>query len=294
MNTSEPDYSHLTRRHPCLSDGPGLRSGRLHLPVSPRCNIQCRFCRRAFNGLEERPGVARGILDLADVPALLARALELCPEIAVVGIAGPGDTLASDHALEAFRIVGRLQPDLVKCLSTNGLLLEERLSELLAVGVATVTVTVNGVRPETVSRIVASVALEGFRQAGEQAAEQLTRRQLAGIRAAAAAGLLVKVNMVLIPGLNDGEVAATAEAVRRAGAALFNLIPLLPQGDFARFRPPSCGDLQAARSLAEAHLPVFRHCHHCRADAVGVPGVSDLSGALYGASARPVETFSHG
>ena len=288
------DHGHLVKRHPCLGDGPGLRAGRLHLPVSPSCNIQCRFCLRAFNGREERPGVCRGILDLAAVPAVLAQALDLCPEISVVGIAGPGDTLASDHALEAFRIVDRLQPDLIKCLSTNGLLLEERLPELLAVGVATVTVTVNAVRPETVDRIVASVGLGGVRQGGIQAAGELTRRQLAGIAAADAAGLLVKVNMVLIPGLNDGEVADTAAAVRRAGAALFNLIPLLPQGQFARFRPPSCTDLQAARTAAEGHLPVFRHCQHCRADAVGVPGVSDLSGAVYGALGRPVETFSHG
>jgi nitrogen fixation protein NifB len=104
----------------------------------------------------------------------------------------------------------------------------------------------------------------------------------------------VKVNMVLIPGLNADEVAETARAVREAGAALFNLIPLLPQGEFAHLPVPSCTDLHAARTAAEAHVPVFRHCQHCRADAVGIPGVSDLSSEVYGSLGRPVETFSHG
>jgi nitrogen fixation protein NifB len=211
-----------------------------------------------------------------------------------VGIAGPGDTLASDHALRAFRRVDEVQPDLIKCLSTNGLLLEERLPELVAVGVSTLTVTVNAIRPGTVARIVASVVLGGQRLVGEAGARLLTGRQLAGIRAAASAGLLVKVNMVLIPGVNDGEVADTAKAVREAGAALFNLIPLLPQGAFSGFPAPSCADLHNARVAAEGQIPVFRHCQHCRADAVGIPGVSDHSGEIYGSLGRPVETFSHG
>jgi nitrogen fixation protein NifB len=288
------DFSHLVRRHPCLGGGPELRNGRLHLPVSPACNLQCRFCQRGFNGVEERPGVSRGILPVAQVPGVLARALELCPEISVVGIAGPGDTLATDHAVQAFRIVHQLQPGLIKCLSTNGLLLKERLPELLAVGVSTLTVTVNGITPGTVARVVATVALGGRRLDAAAGAGPLIMRQLAGIRATAAAGLLVKVNMVLIPGVNDHEVAETARAVKEAGAWMFNLIPLLPQGAFSGLQAPSCADLHAARTAAEGHLPVFRHCQHCRADAVGIPGVSDHSGEIYGSLGRPVETFSHG
>jgi nitrogen fixation protein NifB len=292
-NLRQP-FSHLVKRHPCLGGGPDMRNGRLHLPVSPACNLQCRFCQRRFNDVEERPGVTRGILGVEQVPAVLARALELCPEISVVGIAGPGDTLASDHAIRAFQLVHQLQPGLIKCLSTNGLLLEERLPELLAVGVSTLTVTVNGVTPDTVARVVASVAAGGRRLEAPAGARLLVERQLAGIRAAASAGLLVKVNMVLVPGVNDGEVAATAQAVKEAGAWMFNLIPLLPQGEFAELPAPSCADLHAARTAAEAHLLVFRHCQHCRADAVGIPGVSDHSEAIYGSLGRPVETFSHG
>jgi len=39
--------------------------------------------------------------------------------------------------------------------------------------------------------------------------------------------------------------------------------------------------LEAARRTAESFLPVFRKCAHCRADACGIPGVSDISRKLY-------------
>ena len=294
MSHSKRDFSHLEKRHPCLSEGPALRTGRLHLPVSPACNLACRFCLRTFNQEEVRPRVSRGLLDIGDVPGVLERALVLCPELSVVGIAGPGDTLATDHAIRAFRIVHDLQPGLIKCLSTNGLLLEERLPRLLPVGVSTVTVTVNSIRPATVNRITSTVSLWGIRLEGEEGARLLIARQRAGIRAAAAVGLLVKVNMVLIPGINDDEVGETAQAMKSDGASRFNLIPLLPQGEFAGRAAPGCAELSAARLEAERHISVFRHCQHCRADAVGIPGLTEFAGEIYGSLGRPVETYSHG
>jgi len=284
----------IASRHPCWSQDPRTRNGRIHLPVAPACNLQCRFCLRVFNAGEERPGVSRGILPVAEVPAVIERALALCPEITVAGIAGPGDTLASPHALEAFSLVQRHFPGLITCLSTNGLLLQQRLPELLAAGVGTVTVTVNGVRPETVGAVVASIRLGGVRFSGPEGARLLVQRQLAGIRAAVAAGIPVKVNMVLIPGVNDQEVDATARAVAQAGASLINLLPLLPQGGFAHLAPPTCAGLHGARQAARRHLPVFQHCQHCRADAVGIPGGTDFAGTLYGGLDSPGETFSHG
>ncbi|HWQ09424.1 MAG TPA: hypothetical protein VN436_09965, partial [Holophaga sp.] len=75
MSHPKRDFSHLVRRHPCMAEGPGPRTGRLHLPVSPACNLACRYCLRTFNEQEERPGVSRGILDIADVLGVLERAL---------------------------------------------------------------------------------------------------------------------------------------------------------------------------------------------------------------------------
>ncbi|HOK42374.1 MAG TPA: hypothetical protein PLD49_01730 [Thermoclostridium caenicola] len=105
-------FEKISNLHPCFSGGANMSRGRVHLPVSPACNIQCRFCKRSFNKSEQRPGVAGRLLTPEQAAQLVDKALTLCPEITVVGIAGPGDTLATTHALETFRLVHRRHPEL--------------------------------------------------------------------------------------------------------------------------------------------------------------------------------------
>lgn len=282
-----PMFGGLKRReaiddHPCFSEKAHNRNGRLHLPVSPACNIQCRFCTRASNTGENRPGVAAGLIRPEEAVDVVKRALQLCPQIKVVGIAGPGDTLATDHALRTFRLVHAAFPDLIMCLSTNGLNLPGKAQELLDAGVKTITVTVNAVRPEVLEKVVSWV----------KDGRDLTAAQLQGIRECAAAGITVKVNTVLIPGINDTHIGETAKAVSEAGAVRHNIIPLIPQNEFSGMQPPTCLQIEKARQEAGRYIDQFRHCKHCRADACGIPGVSDLSGELY--QGRELETFSHG
>jgi nitrogen fixation protein NifB len=81
------------------------------------------------------------------------KAKELCPELTVVGIAGPGDTLANDQALKAFRLVKDEFPELICCLSTNGFRLPDKVDEIAKIGIETLTVTVNAVDPEIEAKI---------------------------------------------------------------------------------------------------------------------------------------------
>ncbi|WP_052339857.1 radical SAM protein [Gorillibacterium massiliense] len=286
-------YGHLARRHPCFSAEGHFKHGRLHLPVSPACNIQCKFCKRAFNKAENRPGVAASILPPDKAAETVTKALALCPDITVAGIAGPGDTLATPHALEAFELIRQEHPGLIHCLSTNGLLLEGLAERIAAAGVQTVTVTVNGVDPGIVEQIVSAIVLDGRAIRGREAAETLIGAQLAGIRKAASLGLVVKINTVLIPGINDSHIGEIAAATRAAGASLINVIPLIPQHELSHIPAPDCFQLSDARRAAEEHLPVFRHCQQCRADACGIPGAGrDFASQLYD---QPLEeTFSHG
>lgn len=82
-------YSDLQNSHPCFG-GNKNHAGRIHLPVSPGCNIACRFCRRAINDIEDRPGVASKVITPEESLEALEKALNLCPEIKVAGIAGGG------------------------------------------------------------------------------------------------------------------------------------------------------------------------------------------------------------
>ncbi|MBP5243652.1 MAG: radical SAM protein, partial [Succinivibrio sp.] len=120
------NYQELCLKHPCYARGNKSKAGRIHLPVSPGCNIGCRFCDRKFNNFEKRPGVCSSILKPAQAVEVVRKSLELCEDISVVGIAGPGDTLATPYALETFRLIRKEFPKLFLCMSTNGLLLEEK------------------------------------------------------------------------------------------------------------------------------------------------------------------------
>ncbi|HEX2955103.1 MAG TPA: radical SAM protein, partial [Bacillota bacterium] len=193
-------FDHLIKKHPCFNGEAHFKYGRLHLPVSPDCNIQCGFCKRGFNKYEDRPGVSRMLLKPDQAVKLVAKALESCPELTVVGIAGPGDTLATDHALEVFEMVHQNFPQLMNCLSTNGLLLEEKAERVAAAGVKTVTVTVNAVDPAVLKHICSYIRYHDQYLTGEYAARLLISSQLAGIRRMVALGGIMKINTVLIPG----------------------------------------------------------------------------------------------
>jgi nitrogen fixation protein NifB len=284
-------FAHLAMNHPCLGRAP--HKGRLHLPVSPACNIKCRFCTRSFNDFECRPGVANLILSVDDACKTVEKALMLCPEIAVVGVAGPGDSLATDHAIRCFAALQEKFPQLIGCMSTNGLMLPDYVEDICKAGIQSVTVTVNAVEPSLLSQIVEKVVYRGKTLTGEKAAQTLLMRQLWGIQNLAAQDVLVKINTVLIPEINGGHIGEIARVTSALGASIHNIIPLIPQGDFADREAPDCAQLNAAREEAEQYLPVFRHCQHCRADACGLLGESGLESKLY-QHLRCENTFSHG
>ena len=295
MSLRANDLEHaLLRSHPCLTTTAPATNGRIHLPVSPICNIQCRFCSRQLDRHVARPGVTSTVLSPEAARDRVTVALKECPDITVAGIAGPGDPLASDHAIRTFGLIHEEHPELIKCMSTNGLRLAERADELERVGVKSITVTVNAVDPTILETIVPRIVYQGSVLAGRPAAERLIERQLAGIREVVGRGAFVKINMVLIPGVNDQHVAEVAKTTADLGAGRINLIPLIPSNGFSDHRPPNCKEIDDARQAAEEHLPVFRHCQRCRADACGIPGKKSLVFNDTQPHLEQATTFSHG
>jgi nitrogen fixation protein NifB len=84
--------------------------------------------------------------------------------------------------------------------------------------------------------------------------------------------MTVKVNTVLIPGINDDQVPLIAARVKELGAFVMNVMPLIPQSVFAHLQPPTPERLEAVRSANEKVIGQFRHCRQCRADAIGLIG----------------------
>jgi nitrogen fixation protein NifB len=286
----------IRTRHPCFSSGKPNNKGRIHLPVSPGCNIECQFCDRKINSTEQRPGVTSQILTPEEAVDVVRKSVALMPEMSVAGIAGPGDTLVTPYALKTFHLINKEFPDLIKCMSTNGLLLEDKADEVIDAGVSTITVTVNDVIPETLSKICGKVRYSGNVYEGTQAAELLISKQLAGIRRVSQAGLMVKVNTVFVPTINHEHIETIAKTVSGCGASLYNIIPLIPvRGTpFDAISACTCTEIDNARRQAEKHISVFRHCQRCRADAIGIPGGIDYSEQIYQNRITPEQTFSHG
>lgn len=287
------NYENLRRSHPCFG-GTQNNHGRIHLPVSPGCNIQCRFCDRKINDVEQRPGVTSQVITPKESVEVLRRALKLCPEITVAGIAGPGDTLASDYALETFRLIKEEFPNIIKCMSTNGLLLAERAEEILEVGIDSLTVTVNAVDPEIEAKLNSAIFYHGKKYEGVEAAKILIENQLEGIRRISKGGITIKVNTVLVPGINDNHIEEVAKTVSEAGATIYNIIPLIPQHELKDYPAPTCLQIDGARCRAEKYIDVFRHCQRCRADAVGLVGGKDYGDQIYQRRISHKDTFSHG
>ncbi|MEW6386261.1 MAG: radical SAM protein [Thermodesulfobacteriota bacterium] len=261
-------------RHPCFNAAVKGECGRAHLPVAPKCNILCNYCNRKYDCVNEsRPGVTSAVLTPHQAVAYLEEVVAREPRITVAGIAGPGDPFANPReTMETLRRVREKFPELLLCLATNGLGLPPHIEELADLRVSHVSLTINAVDPEVGRHIYSWVRDGKAVHRGLKAAELLLRRQLEAVAGLKAAGLTVKVNTIIIPGVNDRQVRAVAQRMAALGVDLLNLMPVYPNADtpFAGLPEPSAGQMQALRGEAEKFLPQMRHCTRCRADAVGL------------------------
>ena len=266
-------------KHPCYSHAAHSRYSRIHLPVAPACNLGCNYCERQIGGMSYhsyRPAVTDRILTpkeaLAKVAQYMAGA-DLKPAPTVVGIAGPGEPLHNPSTFETLRLVRDHYPELMLCLSTNGLLLPKCAERLRDLGVRTLTVTLNTIDPKIGERIYAYVRHNGEVLKDLEGAKALLENQLIGIEEAIKLGLVVKVNSILIPGINDdGHLEEVASTVKDLGVYIQNITPLIPLGKFRHLESPSCDALRWTRFRCEQIIRQFRLCQQCRADSVGIPG----------------------
>lgn len=269
--------------HPCYSAEAHWKYARMHLPVAPACNIQCRFCNRAFDCPNEtRPGVTSRLLKAEEAVALVRRVRGKMANLSVVGIAGPGEPLANEETFKTLELVSGEFPDMTLCLATNGLLLSQRAEELAAIGVKYVTVTINAIEAGIGAEIYSWVRDGGVTLTGQDAFQRLSERQWAGLEACIDEGLVVKVNSVLIPGVNDEELPRIALRASEAGALVQNVIPFLPVkgSEFEGRKAPNGLETRTVRDECRKRIPQIEHCARCRADAIGLLGC-DISSAFY-------------
>ncbi len=268
------------QNHPCYSEDAHHYFARMHVAVAPACNIQCHYCNRKYDcANESRPGVVSELLtpDQA-VKKTMAVAANI-PQMTVLGIAGPGDPLANpERTFETFRQLSKDAPDIKLCVSTNGLALPDAVEELSKHNIDHVTITINTVDPEIGAKIYPWIFWNNRRIKGVKGAKILIEQQQKGLEMLIAKGILVKVNSVMIPGVNDQHLAEVSKIVKAKGAFLHNVMPLIAEAEHGTFygvmgqRGPSAEELQELQDQCAGDMNMMRHCRQCRADAVGMLG----------------------
>lgn len=282
-------------KHPCFDERSRHLFARLHVPVAPKCNIQCAFCNRQFDCVNEsRPGVSSTILSPQQAAMYVGKMLQRDPRIAVVGIAGPGDPFANAaETLQTLRLVRAAHPDLLLCVATNGLALLPHVAALAELKVSHVSITINALDAEVAAPIYSWVR-DGHRvYRGFHAASLMISRQLEAVAALKRAGVVVKINTIIVPGVNDAHVGPLAAELARLGADIQNCIALYPVSGTAMesAAAPSPELMERVRAEAGRHLPQMRHCARCRADAAGLIGESlsdETIGLLRESAAGPI------
>jgi nitrogen fixation protein NifB len=280
-------------KHPCFNRDSAGTCGRVHLPVAPKCNIMCNFCNRKYDCVSEsRPGVTSAVLSPEQAVVYMDKVLEKEPRITVCGIAGPGDPLANPETMQTIRLLKEKYPQMLFCLSTNGLALPAQAAELARLGVSHVTVTITAVDPKIGARVYAWIRDGKVIHRGEAAARLLLERQLEGIKILKEHGVIVKSNTIVIPGVNDHHVLEISKVLAELGVDIQNIMPVKPVADtaFAEVVEPDHALIHGLREQAGTLLPQMTHCKRCRADAVGLL-CNDRSGELselLGSCARTV------
>ncbi len=181
-----------------LLDSLGRPLSNLRVSVTDRCNLRCQYCmpEREYSWLPRSD-----VLDFEEI----ARLVEVFTSAGVDGVRLTGGE----------PLVRRDLPRLVELLAgnpairdlaitTNGVLLEEQVQALKSAGLHRVTVSLDTLRRDRFESLTRSDAHE---------------RVLAGISAAARAGMRdLKIDSVLMRGVNDDEILSLLEYGRDAGA----------------------------------------------------------------------------
>lgn len=283
-------------QHPCFNPDAHRRVARVHLPVAPDCNVGCNFCNRKFDCLNEsRPGVTSAVLSPHQALAYMDRLTDLLEmPIGVVGIAGPGDPFANVQAtLNTLRLVREHYPRTILCVASNGLNLAPFVDDLADLETSHVTITVNAVDPEIGSRIYRFVRFGRQVYRGRCGAELLWARQKQAIEALKSRGIMVKINSIILPSVNDHHIKEIARTAAALGADVHNCIPLcaVEGTPFGSLPEPDARMVSSIRADCAAHMPQMSHCARCRADAAGLLGDDNaelVDQALRDASALPL------
>jgi cyclic pyranopterin phosphate synthase len=196
----------------------------LRISITDRCNFRCSYCMPE----EGMKWLDRGELLTYEEQTRVAR---ICVErygFNAVRITG-GEPTVRAHLSRLFELLSPLGVDLA--MTTNGVRLPELAHDLAAAGLNRVNISLDSLRPETFVALTKRDELD---------------RVIAGVDAACDAGLSpVKINAVVMRGVNDDEVVDLAAFGRAKGVGVrfIEFMPLDAQGEWSMDRVVPAGEI---------------------------------------------------
>ena len=206
-----------SQRNPVLTDGYGRAVSYLRLSVTDVCNFACAYCSPDLSA-----GCASGQECTAQELVRIAGALVRLG-IRGVRVTG-GEPLLRPDILDIVRSLRALDPRVDLSLTTNGFRLSRLARGLREAGLGRVNISLDSLDPAAFKRLAGVEGLAAVRE---------------GVAAALTAGLdPVKLNVVVVQGLNDAEVPAFARLTQDLPLHV-RFIELMPMGQAAQTLGPS-------------------------------------------------------
>jgi cyclic pyranopterin phosphate synthase len=223
-----------------MTDSFGRRISYVRLSVTDRCDLRCRYCMAETMRFQPKRDILtlEEIVDLADI--FIARGVK---RIRLTG----GEPLVRRGIVDLVDALGaRIGRGLDELtMTTNGTQLAAHAARLRRGGIRRVNVSLDTRREDRFRHITRHGDLD---------------RVLAGLDAAVAAGLEIKINMVALKGLNEDEI---VDMLRWCAARGFDLtlIETMPLGEVEEDRSRHYLPLSGVRRRLEAQFDLVPSLH---------------------------------
>ena len=199
-----------------MKDTYGRNINYLHLSVTDRCNLRCRYCM-------PEDGICKKSHDEMLTEDEMILAVEAAASLGVhkLRLTG-GEPLVKKNILSICERSAAVEGIAELCLTTNGTLLPQLARPLRAAGVSRLNISLDTIDADKYAYITRTGTLE---------------QAIRGIEAALEAGFgHLKINAVLIGGFNDDEIPALAELTRRypADMRFIELMPMTENEEFGQ------------------------------------------------------------
>ncbi len=199
----------------------------ISLPVAPSCNMMCNFCTKdrdcICNG--NNPEYLSRTMTPRQAVNWAKQAVHENKRIKIIEISGPGEPLYNAQTFETLKRLNMELPDCFYRINTNGLLLSEKMDDLVKLNVRMINISICSISMEGITRLYSRIIRDkSVISRGNEMAKAILALQAEGIKLCVANGMNVGINTLCIKGANENEIMEMALKFSKMGVNSMHLI----------------------------------------------------------------------